>query len=92
MSTSAKTIQITKKYLGVYLIQDIIKGQYSLPIFKFNDLEMERHFKNLMTKAAAQGGVEPTDFKLFKIGEYNEDHGDLVVYPEMEFMINGGVE
>ncbi|MDK2819382.1 MAG: hypothetical protein KFW07_00950 [Mycoplasmataceae bacterium] len=83
-----KTKTIPTKTLSVYAIRDDIAGVYTLPILQPNNTIMSRYFQSMINSKQSATST-PTDFKLYKIGEYDDSTASIIAYKEIEFIENG---
>lgn len=61
--------------LKIYSIQDIKAGNFNNPLFAVNDLCACRSISNALADPATSLALDPADFILFCIGEFDSQSG-----------------
>lgn len=73
--------------LKVYAIQDVKAGHYATPFFMASNGLAIRAFSDLVKDQQSTLSRHPDDFKLFLIGEYDDNSGELIS-TKPEFLAN----
>lgn len=66
--------------LGLYAMRDNVQG-FLLPQAFVNDATSLREFQLLCSKKDTVYGFRPSDFSLYKIGEFDTETGDINSIP-----------
>ena len=66
--------------LNAYTIYDVASGVYMRPFFSQADGQAIRGFKDIATDADHEIGKHPEDYKLFRIGAFNDNTGKMTSY------------
>lgn len=74
--------------MNIYTIRDDKASFYGTPFFSANDDVATRSFMRLTSDMNSIVSEYPADFALYKIGNFNEDTGDIVGFDAPEFIIN----
>lgn len=61
---------------SLYVVYDEVAELYTAPLTLKNDAVAKRWFAQQMSKAN-----DPTDYKLYKVGEYDENTGIITASP-----------
>lgn len=69
---------------SLYVVYDEVAELYTAPLTLKNDNVAMRWFQEKMQKAS-----DPTDYKLYKIGEYDENTGLIVALPSLSLIDTG---
>jgi hypothetical protein len=64
--------------LNVYTIFDTATGAYMRPFYMQSDGQATRAFKDLAVAADHEIGKHPEDYSLWRIGQFNDNKGELV--------------
>ena len=72
--------------LGFYAIKDELAGHFMAPTLFMSKAIAEREFRNSLKEIPVWRN-NPQDYSLYKLGEYNEETGEIK--PKIE-MIGGG--
>lgn len=73
----------------VYVLRDEVEGIYFEPQLFRNEETAKRYFKDLCSKPGTKIGEHPTDFLLYKTGEYNDETGIIKADPDTTFIERG---
>lgn len=71
--------------INVYAVKDDVSGSYNQPFLMVNDQIAVRGFKTLAEDTSTDIGKYPTDFSLYRLGEYDEKTG--VILSNVEFLV-----
>ena len=74
---SDKSDTIFSKISCLYSIKDIKQPRYFTPYDAVNDQVAMRHFQNMAKIPNSIFSTNPTDFELWKVGEFDEASGVL---------------
>lgn len=66
---------------GLYCIRDL-KSVYLMPLTDHNDQTSIRNFTNAVNQPGSRFAQNPTDFALYKIGEFDCETGLVTGYSE----------
>lgn len=61
----------------VYAIYDTAAGAYMRPFFMSTDGQAMRMFTDIAQDASSEIGKHPEDYSLFRIGQYDDNKGEL---------------
>ena len=75
---------------GIYCIKDNING-FMTPTLDNNDPSAVRNFANAMTNTKSLFYTHPSDFSLYKVGEFDTDSGIIDSYNSPVFIETGTV-
>lgn len=64
--------------IGIYSIYDEVAKLYAQPFFFQNDNLAIRAFKNECERPESNLKANPSDYKLYKIGEYDDETGGII--------------
>lgn len=74
--------------LKIYVIRDDVAGVCHLPFFMQNDNVALRAFSDALTDQNSQYSKHPADYRLFRIGVYDDGTGEIV-YKGQELIVTG---
>lgn len=74
--------------LKVFSIFDVKSAIFSQPFFSSNNVTALRSFSDLVGESGNQVSKHPEDFKLYCIGDFNDNSGGLASCPQPEFLAN----
>lgn len=72
----------------VFSIEDKVAGAFMQPFFMHTKGQASRSFGDLVSNKDSMVSKHPNDYRLFCIGEYDDETGDLK-NSKNEFIING---
>lgn len=75
--------------LGVYCIRDT-RSTFLTPTVDTNDQTAMRNFANALMQSGSVLNTHTEDFALYKIGEYDQEKGQLIPISPIEFICDGG--
>lgn len=73
---------------GMYSIFDTVAGAYTAPFISVNDAVAKRQFAQNFYDHGSVMGMNPADFRLMRIGDYDIQNG-TVFAKDHEVVING---
>lgn len=75
--------------MDVFAIFDEKAGVYAVPFFMQNEGLAIRAFGDLCEDSKSAANRHPNDYKLYKIGEYDDVTGALFSVPNAKFLAHG---
>ena len=74
--------------LNIYAIKDVVVGTINNPFYLTNDNEAKRAFKNAINaNNGTQICLNYADMQLFKLGEFDDQTGEIT--SKVEYLISG---
>lgn len=70
----------------IYAIHDITAEVFTSPFYAINDATASRIFANAVRAPGSSIYDNPEDFRLYCIGVYNEQTGDILPHEKHEFI------
>lgn len=71
--------------INVYAVKDDVSSSFNQPFLMVNDQIAIRGFKTLAQDESTDIGKYPTDFSLYRLGQYDEKTG--VILSDVEFLV-----
>lgn len=62
----------------IYAVFDSVSNMFSTPVFHINNGSAIRWFVNVLNNS----DVEPSDYSLYCLGEYNQETGEIIYQKE----------
>lgn len=73
---------------GMYAIQDLKTG-FMAPICDMSDASAARNFESTLMQAKGTYGTHAQDFRLYCVGEFNVDTGELMPVTPIRLVYDG---
>lgn len=73
---------------SAYTLHDVKALQYNPPFFAINDAIARRMVGELATDLNTSVGRHPSDFKLYKLGSYDDAKAEFHLLPIMEHVVD----
>lgn len=75
---------------GIYSVHDAASGSFGIPFFSVNDQVAQRNFRMLVNDPqAGMIYMHPGDYRLYKIGEYDDQSARVGPLDVVELLITG---
>lgn len=74
---------------SVYSIMDVKAAVFGRPFVQLNNAVAMRTFSDLAKDAQSEISRHPEDFKLFRLGEFDDNSGVLSPVAQPEFLASG---
>lgn len=73
---------------NMYTLHDVKALQYNPPFFALNDALAKRMIEDLVADLNTSVGRHPADFKLYRLGTYEDSKGEVVPLNIMEHVVD----
>ena len=73
----------------VYVIHDITAGIYTTPFYALNNQTALRTFAGVVNEPGSTIYQKPGDFRLYRIGSYEDTDASLEIYKDLEYIGHG---
>lgn len=74
--------------LHAYTLHDVKACTYSPPFFMANDALAKRALSDLVQDSNTQPGRHPSDFKLYKVGYFDDQKGQVIPIDVIEHIVD----
>lgn len=75
--------------MNIYAVKDIKAGKFMNIWLETNDHSRERAYDTIRKDTSTIIGQYPTDFELWRLGEYDDKTGEII--PGIEFIKGGAI-
>lgn len=73
--------------IKIYAVKDIVQGNYMQPFYMYNDEVAKRSFAQAINDEKASWNKIALDLQLYRLGEFNDETGDIKV--DFEYLAKG---
>lgn len=72
----------------IYMVEDIKAGIYHNPLIMISDGEAHRSFTHAANNKETSIGLNPEDYRMWSVGEYNETTGEILLFANKVLLAN----
>lgn len=74
---------------NLYSVQDTVAGRFFPPFLAPNDETAVRSFRHMVNMSDSPIAHNPFDYRLFRLGDFDENDGQIDVLVSPDLIING---